>query len=134
MHDQVQPQGRFPAVSDERAATTCAESVGAAVRCVDAALWHERSVLAATVTASSGRPGCDGRDAGTEPLVHELRMARLLSSVEMSALSDIRLAPGASVSALGQGWITVLEEHDEALERLADELDAASAPRRDAAR
>ena len=82
------------------------------------------------VTASSGRPGRHGRDAGTEPLVQELRMARLLSSVEMSALSDIRSAPGASVSALG--WITVLEERDEALERLADELDTASAPRRDA--
>ena len=129
MHDQVTPQARLPAPGDDGAAGTCAESVEAAIRCVDAALWHQRSVLAAMVTALSGHPPCDRQDAGTEPLWRELRMARLLCSVEASALRDSPLVSDASMSARDGGWATVLEVRDEALERLADELDAALVPR-----
>jgi hypothetical protein len=80
--------------------------------------------LEALVAAMSIPPGRDDR---LELLIRERRMARLLSSVEMAALTAA-LGPAPDLAtAIGGGWAGVLREHDAALQRLAEQVDSAAA-------
>lgn len=101
------------------------------VECLDAALWYERSTLEALLAALSGPPGTDDE---LPPLLQERRMAGLLSSIETAALTaQLGLLPQSPdlATVIGGGWAGVLSEHDAALQRLAEQVDAAAAsPRR----
>jgi len=122
----AQPRRHLPARDDTH--TTSDSGSGSTdesgVECLDAALWYERSTLEALVAAMSIPPGCDDR---LEPLIRERRMARLLSSVEMAALTAA-LGPAPDLAtAIGGGWAGVLREHDAALQRLAEQVESAAA-------
>jgi hypothetical protein len=107
-------------ISDPGAGSTHKPSV----ECLDAALWYERSTLEALVAAMSIPPRRDDR---LEPLIRARRMARLLSSVEMAALTAA-LGPAPDLAtAIGGGWAGVLREHDAALQRLTEQVDYAAA-------
>lgn len=128
----AQPRRHLPAGADVgsslRPGASSRDASG--LECLDAALWYERSTLEALLAALSGRPGTDDV---LEPLVRERRMARLLSSVETAALTaQLGLLPQSPDLAIviGGGWAGVLSEHDAALKRLAEQVDAAAASSR----